>query len=130
MDELQIYLNSRNYTESGLCEILNKKIMITNEHVKLYKDGYPNVRIIEIFKRYGYVFTIDDYKYIIHECVDEIERIPTDEITEELYLYVLDELINGSYDIKSSLSWIMNVISDDEITENIRKKLSYIDSLI
>ena len=66
MDELQHYMQKANkYKINTLEKILDKKIIITENHIKNIKN-MKHINIIELFEKYGYVFTNDDYIYLIN----------------------------------------------------------------
>ena len=81
MDELTEYLlYTKYYRITELECILNKKIIITPEHVKCIKQYH----IIKLFKKYGYVFTEDDYIYLMLNRNNAFEFISDDEKTNKL----------------------------------------------
>ncbi len=86
MDELTQYLKSNaDYTEFELEQILNKKIIITDDHIKNIKFEYCNFNIIVLFEKYGYVFTNEIYKMIIQKYGYALFFISEDKKTDEIY---------------------------------------------
>ena len=69
MDELTQYLKSNKcYTKLKLEQILNKKIIITKNHIGNIDLEYHNLfdfNIIKLFEKYGYCFTNDDYILLV-----------------------------------------------------------------
>ena len=88
MDELTQYLkNTIIYTESELELILNKKIIITKNHINNIRIKFCceyNFNIIEIFEKYGYVFTNDDYIMLVNKYRYAIRFIQKDKQTIEI----------------------------------------------
>ena len=94
MDELLLYLQSDSYDEIKLEQILNNKIIITKNHIKnINLDNYDTIRdknwdfnILNLFEKYGYIFTYDDYILLVNknDCILEYvpENMKTDEICE------------------------------------------------
>ena len=100
MDELSQYLKTGYYNEIELQQILDKKIMITKNHVENINLDYFNIHwyfdIITLFKKYGYIFTNDDYillvnknKYIIKIIPDDMKTDKLCKITVKSYGYLL-----------------------------------------
>ena len=90
MDELTEYLiNAPTYYYSviRLERILNKKIIITPNHIKYVKQG----PIINIFKKYGYVFTEDDYMYLMLNINNAFSNIPDNEKTNKLCVFAVQQ---------------------------------------
>ena len=89
MDELTQYLKTGKYIENELEQILNKKIIITEDHIKHINMpisnfyGY-NFNIITLFEKYGYVFTDDDYILMIRKNGNIIEYISKDKLTNNM----------------------------------------------
>ena len=89
MDELLQYLDSDSYDESELEQILNKKIVITKNHIEnidlnnYYEDWTFN--IINLFEKYGYVFTNDDYIILVNKNGFMLSNVPEDMRTNEIY---------------------------------------------
>ena len=88
MDELTQYLKlDIYYDESKIEQILNKKIIITKDHIdnikinRCYSRGF---NIIKLFKKYGYVFTNDDYVMLVNKYGYAIQFIPSDKQTDEI----------------------------------------------
>ncbi len=66
MDELTQYLNtSKYYSEYKLEQILNKKIIITKNHIDHIKCISCEFNIIILFEQYGYIFTNEDYILLV-----------------------------------------------------------------
>ena len=88
MDELIQYLKSLMYNEFELKQILNKKIIITRnhiEHINLYYYGiYWRFNIIALFEIYGYIFTDDDCILLINKDISIMQYIPDNNKTYEL----------------------------------------------
>jgi len=102
MDELTQYLRSKycsgskNYNKNELEEILNKKIIITENHIKnivLYKY-YFDFNIINLFEKYGYIFTNNDYILLVKKDGYILKYIPIDNQTDEIYTYAVKQ--NGN----------------------------------
>ena len=91
MDELTRYLKSTtDYTEIELEQILNKKIIITRNHVEnvkfcfyFYKNKNVPI-IIKLFEKYGYVFTDDDYILWMTKNGLALKFIPIDKKSNEI----------------------------------------------
>ena len=83
MDELTLYLKTTEYYNIYDLEyILDKKIMITHNHIKYINRKY--IFMINLFKNYGYTFTNEDYITIISKDGHILKYIPEDIITNEL----------------------------------------------
>ena len=95
MDPLQSYLTTLSYDlyrKTELVKILDTKIFITEKHIKCmrFSFSYMNPRnymnIIQLFETYGYIFTENDYKYILKHkgillyFIDDIKK--TNELCE------------------------------------------------
>ena len=89
MDELTEYLKSNYYyNEYELEAILNKKIIINQNHIENinlrdYHDHWY-FNIIKLFEKYGYVFTNDDYILLINRCGNVMTYISDDRLTDEI----------------------------------------------
>jgi len=91
MDELTQYLKfTIKYNKIDLEQILNKKIIITREHIDNINYIYDTFNIILLFKKYGYVFTNDDY--ILLNNKHGIKYIPEDKKTAEIYKNEVERL--------------------------------------
>ena len=88
MDELEIYLKNKEYYDARELErILNTKIIITKKHVQCIANGwgYPYYNnIINLFEKYGYVFTDNDYISLICQNGNMLQYISNDRITNEM----------------------------------------------
>ncbi len=87
MDELTEYLRCNYYREFELEQILNKKIIITKEHIENIDVKYNcciNFNIIKLFEKYGYCFTNDDYILFVSENGAIIQYISEDNKTNEI----------------------------------------------
>ena len=87
MDELIQYLKSYSYEKSKLEYILNKKIIITKNHIDNIKIIFccdQKFNIIKIFEKYGYIFTNDDYIMLVNKCGFAIQFIPEDKQTNKI----------------------------------------------
>ena len=68
MDELDEYLKcSYNYIGHDIEKILNKKIIITDSHIKNINFNHCHFNIIALFEKYGYIFTNEIYEMIIQQ---------------------------------------------------------------
>ena len=115
MDALQQYFITRkfrDYAKHELIEILEMKINITSEHIKIMKNNYfshkHNYNIISLFEKYGFVFTDDDYKQILNKSGLFICDIPKIKQTDELCTIAVKE--NG---------WALEYISEDKKTDKL-----------
>ena len=90
MDELTKYLKTnRGYTELNLKQILDKKIMITKNHIENinpnnYYDSYCRFNIITLFEKYGYIFTDDIYMLLVNKDGRILRYIPKNKRTHEI----------------------------------------------
>ncbi len=88
MDDLTEYLKKHTYNKSKLEQILNKKIIITDDHIKHIKFDYynynPELNIIKLFEQYGYIFTNDIYILLINKNGYMLKYMSTDNITNEI----------------------------------------------
>ena len=88
MDELTRYLKLGDYDKSKLEQILNTKIIITDDHIKHIKFDYynynPELNIIKLFEQYGYIFTNDIYILLINKNGYMLKYMSTDNITNEI----------------------------------------------
>jgi len=87
MDELTQYLKLTEYNELKLEQILNKKIIITKDHIDNINVNYCciyQIDIINLFEKYGYVFTNDDYIMLINNCGMIIMYISKDKRTDKI----------------------------------------------
>ncbi len=70
MDELTRYLKLGDYDKSKLEQILNTKIIITDDHIKNINFKYYHIDIkfnmITLFEKYGYIFTNDICVFLIN----------------------------------------------------------------
>ncbi len=87
MDELTRYLKLCKYKKIELEQILNKKIIITENHIKnIDLDCIidHDFNIINLFEKYGYVFTNNIYILLVRKngyiLNDFSDNIKTDEI--------------------------------------------------
>ena len=105
MDELLQYLKSDSYNESELEQILNKKIVITKNHIENINIGnyrdYLEFNIINLFEKYGYVFTNNDcimlvnkYGYILDDIPEDIKTNEICEIAVKKHWYALEFVPN------------------------------------
>ena len=82
------YLQSKHYIEHELEKILNKKIIITMDHVKNIKFDYfkydPEFNIIKLFEKYGYVFTNEICITLINKDAFMISDFSDDKKTDEI----------------------------------------------
>ncbi len=84
MDELMHYLQSNtHYYKSQPEQILNTKIMINKNHIKNI-IGKCLFNIINLFEQYGYVFTNDDYIFLIIHNESIFKYISDNNKTNEL----------------------------------------------
>ena len=89
MDDLLDYLQSNDcYDEYELEQILDTKIIITKDHIEnidLLNYGADwDFDIINLFKKYGYNFTNDDYILLVNENGYILDDIPDDKKTNEI----------------------------------------------
>ena len=111
MDILEIYLTQhRKYNSKELIDILETKINITKNHVKHIKCTWIIFEVLTLFEKYGYIFTEDDYKYIVGKYPFILERIPDDNKTYEICKIAVQKY--GS---------MIQYISDDKKTDEICK---------
>ena len=111
MDELTQYLKSNCYYDNILEIILNKKITITKEHISNINIDCCNVNginIINLFEKYGYVFTNDDYIMLLKKNRFVIYFIPKDKQTNEICKIAVQQ--DG---------YILHHISEDNKTNEI-----------
>ena len=87
MDELTRYLKSDYYRENEIENILNKKIIITKDHIDNIKSIHccdRRVNIIKLFEKYGYVFTDDDYIMLVKKGGRILRYIPENKRTNKI----------------------------------------------
>ena len=87
MDELTRYLKSDHYRENEIENILNKKIIITKDHIDNIKSIHccdRRVNIIKLFEKYGYVFTDDDYIMLVKKGGRILRYIPENKRTNKI----------------------------------------------
>ena len=85
MDNLELYLtHQENYDYKELSNILETKINITKNHVRHIRFILGFYKILILFEKYGYIFTDNDYKHIASKYPFILERIPNDNITDEI----------------------------------------------
>ena len=107
MDELDYYLQTTSYYNyKKLKRILNKKIIITANHIKYVNIKEIN-KIIDLFEKYGYVFTTEDYIMLLLKDVTVLEHIPENKRTDEIY------------EIVARQNWLVMALYTHEITDKI-----------
>ncbi len=88
MDELTIYLKFTNYKKFELEQILNKKIIITNDHINGINVDYCfnnyRVNMIKLFNKYGFIFTDDIYISLVNKNGYILFNIPKNDRTNEI----------------------------------------------
>ena len=88
MDELTRYLKSSDYDESELEEILNKKIIITKDHIDIinvrYCYGDCELNMIKLFTKYGFIFTEDIYISLVNKNGYILYNIPKNDKTNKI----------------------------------------------
>ena len=92
MDELTQYLKSYEYKKSKIEKILDKKIIITDNHIKNINFKYCNFDIITLFEKYGYVFTIEIYKIAVRQNGYILKHISDDKKTDEICKIAVEHL--------------------------------------
>ena len=112
-DELTRYLRSGHYRKNELENILNKKIMITKDHInniKIKYYFYYRVDMIKLFEKYGYVFTDDDYIMLVKKAGQMLEYIPENKRTNKICKIAVQQ--NGD-----ALYYVPNDKKTDELCE-------------
>ena len=113
MDELTQYLKLCYYQQIILEQILDKKIIITKDHIdniNINNCYLYGINIIKIFEKYGYVFTNDDYVMLVNKYEFAIKYILNDKQTDEIC-----EIAVQKYGL------ILQYISEDKQTDKICK---------
>jgi len=113
MDNLELYLiQNEKYNNEKLSNILETKINITGNHIKHIKFTWQNdsIKIIKLFEKYGYIFTEDDYKYILCKNPSVLQYISNDNKTEDICKIAVQK-----YGL--TLQYIPNDKKTDEICE-------------
>ena len=115
MDELSIYLaNNDPCDKNKLINILNNKIIITSEHIKLIhydvREKHLNLNIIKLFEDYGFIFNIDDYRQLLKQNGFLLKYLTDENKTEELC-----EIAIKSY--PSSFNYVPRNMQTDKICE-------------
>ena len=99
MDELTQYLKLSHYNEFELEEILNKKIIITKDHVDSIDIDYYwdecEFNIIKLFEKYGFIFTDDIYISLLNKNGNIIHDIPEKKRTNEIYKTAVRQKLNN-----------------------------------
>ena len=88
MDILESYLTQHEkYNNKELIDILDTKINITKNHIRNIKFTLMNnsIQIIKLFEKYGYIFTEDDYEYIISKDSFVLQYISNNNKTDAIY---------------------------------------------
>ena len=94
MDELMRYIQFEDYEKFGFEQILNKKIMITKNHFEKINFNLcydEEINIINLLEKYGYIFTDDDYIFIINDSPCSFAYIPENKRTIELCKIVVQK---------------------------------------
>ena len=118
MDILNEYILGRpchKYIEQELIQILNTKVIITSEHIQnITIDDYNNsmisVDIIQLFEKYGFVFTEQDYKNLLNKNGRFIYFISDDKKTEDLCKIAVQQV-----------GYLLKFIPEDKKTDEICK---------
>ena len=110
MDELTQYLKSDEYKESKFEQILNKKIIITEDHIKNINFKYYNFDIINLFEKYGYIFTDGNYKIAVQQNGYMLKYIPDDKKTYEICTIAVKQI-----------GWALKFVPDNKKTYKICK---------
>ena len=115
MDELTLYLQSTEYyAEYKLEQILNEKIIITDDHIKNidfnYYESDLGFNIITLFEKYGYVFTNNDYILLVSKSGSTIKYISEDKQTNKICKTAVKQY-----------GFALEFISDDKKTNEICK---------
>ena len=136
-DELTRYLKLSNYNKFKLEQILNKKIIITKDHIDNIEIKHCcdcEFNIIEIFEKYGYVFTNDDYMMLLNRCIYAIQFIPNDKQTNKMCKMAVQRYAptlrfiseNNKTDEICEIAvqryvWAIRYVPEDKITDKICK---------
>ena len=113
MDELTQYLKLKEYNKLKLEKILNKKIIITKDHINninAISCCIFMINIIKLFEKYGYVFTNDDYIMLVSKCGLILEYIFEDKKTDEICKIAVQK--NG---------YALSYVPEDKKTDEICK---------
>ena len=113
MDELTIYLKAGYYHKLKLEQILNKKIIITKEHIDnihTWNCQYIDFDIINMFEKYGYVFTYDDYILLVKKGSHMFKFIQENIKTDKLCKFAVQQS-----------GYALQYVPDDKKTEEICK---------
>ena len=111
MDELTIYLKTGRYNKISLEQILNKKIIITKNHINnIYFTRSCGFNIINLFEKYGYIFMDDDYILLVSKNGMLLRYIPEDKITDKICKIAIQQNV-----------YALRYVPIDKITDKICK---------
>ena len=97
------------YKKREIKNLLNKKIMITKNHVEnINCNPTPGFNIISLFETYGFVFTNDMYILLVRKNGFMIDYISKDKQTDELWKIAVQQNV-----------YTFHNISDDKKTDEL-----------